>query len=229
MNAYVALIRAVNVGGTGKLPMSDLKELCEGAGFLTVRTYLASGNAVFASSLSEARVKAALESALKTYAGKPVGVLLRTAAEMAAVVAGNPFPDALLHSGTVAIFSLTSRRPPDPPCRAGRPAEVDEEIRLPAWSGDLRPLPGTASMGRSKLKDPAVRSGTRNINTIIKLAEMAAWRWVDRIGLGPGRVRSGRSAGRGVGMKRNQGCPRTGEGDGSGSHSPPRKRGKSRA
>ena len=118
MSAYVALIRAVNVGGTGKLPMSDLKELCERAGFLTVRTYLASGNAVFASHLSEARAKAALESALEAYAGKPVGVLVRTAAEMAAVVAGNPFPDAS-RSGTVAIFL---DEPPPPMPRSGRPA-----------------------------------------------------------------------------------------------------------
>ena len=79
MNAYVALLRAVNVGGTGKLPMSDLKALCERAGFLGVRTYIASGNVVFESRMSEAQVKAALESALEEYAGKPVGVLVRTA------------------------------------------------------------------------------------------------------------------------------------------------------
>ena len=47
MAAYVALLRAVNVGGTGKLPMSDLKALCEKAGFGKVRTYIASGNVVF--------------------------------------------------------------------------------------------------------------------------------------------------------------------------------------
>jgi uncharacterized protein (DUF1697 family) len=169
MNAYVALIRAVNVGGTGTLPMSDLKELCERAGFLTVRTYLASGNAVFASHLTEARVKAALESALEAYAGKPVGVLVRTAAEMAAVVAGNPFPDAP-PSGTVAIF-LDEPPPSDAAERA--PGRVDEEIRLGAREIYVRY--GAAGMGRSKLKIPAARAGTaRNINTITRLAEMAA-------------------------------------------------------
>ena len=103
MHAYVALLRAVNVGGTGKLPMSDLKALCERAGLLGVRTYIASGNVVFASRMSEAAVKRALEPALEAYAGKPVGVLVRTAAEMARVVADNPFPDAS-PSRTVAIF-----------------------------------------------------------------------------------------------------------------------------
>jgi uncharacterized protein (DUF1697 family) len=47
MTAYVALLRAVNVGGTGKLPMSDLKEMCEALGFTGVRTYIASGNVCF--------------------------------------------------------------------------------------------------------------------------------------------------------------------------------------
>jgi len=83
MTAYVALLRAVNVGGTGKLPMTDLKRLCEEAGFQSVRTYIASGNVVFDSPLSEARVKKALESRMEEYAGKPVGVLVRTGPELA--------------------------------------------------------------------------------------------------------------------------------------------------
>src|SRR3954469_20798170 len=56
MAAYIALLRAVNVGGTGKLPMSDLRELCEKAGFRKVRTYIASGNVVFESRMTEAQV-----------------------------------------------------------------------------------------------------------------------------------------------------------------------------
>ena len=64
MIAYVALLRAVNVGGTGKLPMTELKSMCEAVGFKSVRTYIASGNVVFKSVKSEAQVKAALEAAL---------------------------------------------------------------------------------------------------------------------------------------------------------------------
>jgi uncharacterized protein (DUF1697 family) len=84
--AFIALLRAVNVGGTGKLPMSDLKEMCEALGFAGVRTYIASGNVVFSSRKSESAVKKALEARLEAYAGKPVGVLVRTAAEMQAVL-----------------------------------------------------------------------------------------------------------------------------------------------
>lgn len=77
MTAFVALLRAVNVGGTGKLPIRDLVALCEAAGFTQVKTYIASGNAVFASKKSETQVKAELERALLSYAGKPVGVCVR--------------------------------------------------------------------------------------------------------------------------------------------------------
>jgi uncharacterized protein (DUF1697 family) len=62
MQAFVALLRAVNVGGTGKLPMTDLRRLCEDAGFRAVRTYIASGNVVFESESTETEIKAALES-----------------------------------------------------------------------------------------------------------------------------------------------------------------------
>ena len=44
MTRYIALLRAINVGGTGKLPMSDLRAICEDAGFARVQTYIASGN-----------------------------------------------------------------------------------------------------------------------------------------------------------------------------------------
>src|SRR5207245_6257510 len=103
MTAFVALLRAVNVGGTGKLPMSELKEMCEAVGFAGVRTYIASGNVVFSSRKSESAVKKALEAQLEAYAGKPVGVLVRTAAEMQAVLKDNPFPKAAPNR-TVAVF-----------------------------------------------------------------------------------------------------------------------------
>lgn len=76
MNAYVALLRAVNVGGTGKLPMRELVAMCKDAGFSDTRTYIASGNAVFRSGLDEAAVREALARRLQAYAGKPVGVLV---------------------------------------------------------------------------------------------------------------------------------------------------------
>src|SRR5437879_233907 len=103
MTAYVALLRAVNVTGTGKLPMGELKAMCTAEGYANVRTYIASGNVVFDANVSARRVKAALERRLATYFGKAAEVHVRTGAEMAAILAANPFPHAD-PSRTVAIF-----------------------------------------------------------------------------------------------------------------------------
>jgi uncharacterized protein (DUF1697 family) len=83
--------------------MADFKAICEAVGCAKVRTYIASGNAVFESRRSEAGVKAALEARLEEYAGKPVRVLVRTRAEMAAVLKANPFPEAAANR-TLAVF-----------------------------------------------------------------------------------------------------------------------------
>lgn len=168
MTAYVALLRAVNVGGTGKLPMSELKAMCEAEGFGTVSTYIASGNVVFSSDRSEDAVRAGLEKRLAAYAGKPVGVLVRTGAEMARVLAGNPFPDAK-PNWTVAIF--LNAPPPADALETVRD-RTDEEVAL--GEREIYVAYGSG-MGRSKLKIPAAKEGTaRNINTIAKLADMAA-------------------------------------------------------
>ncbi|MES2220935.1 MAG: DUF1697 domain-containing protein [Acidobacteriota bacterium] len=167
MNAYVALLRAVNVGGTGKLPMTELKAMCEAAGFGSVRTYIASGNVVFQSAKSEAQVKRALEEALSSYAGKPVGVMVRTAAEMGAVLAKNPFAD--MPGNRVVAYFLDDAPAKDALQTVAN--QTSEQLRLGvreiyAYYPD--------GIGDSKLKIPAAKNGTaRNMNTIAKLSEMA--------------------------------------------------------
>ena len=170
MAVFVVLLRAVNVGGTGKLPMSDLKRLCEKAEFQNVRAYIASGNVVAERDGPGTQAKAALEAELKVYAGKPVGVIVRTAAEMAEVVANNPFPERSANR-TVAIFF--DHTPPPNALKAinGR---ANEEIRLSAREIYVHYPDG---IGRSKLRIPAAADGTaRNMNTVAKLAAMAAER-----------------------------------------------------
>jgi uncharacterized protein (DUF1697 family) len=168
MTSFIALLRAVNVGGTGKLPMADLKTMCETAGFHSVRTYIASGNVLFESNLGETAVRKALESRLLAFAGKPVGVMVRTAAEMADVLAKNPFPDAP-GNRTLAIFLDTA---PPRDALESISGRVDEQVGL--GRREIYVLYG-ANMARSKLKIPAAKNGTgRNMNTVAKLAAMAA-------------------------------------------------------
>lgn len=168
MTAFVALLRAVNVGGTGALAMEDLRGVCREAGFRDPRTYIASGNVLFGSDATEAEVKAALAARLRDLTGRDVGVFLRSAAEMAAVLAANPFPQAEPRH-TVAIFLDA---PPPPDALAAMTGRAGEEAALGLREVYVSYGPG---MGRSRLRIPAAESGTaRNMNTVAKLAALAA-------------------------------------------------------
>ncbi|MET3906841.1 uncharacterized protein (DUF1697 family) [Bradyrhizobium sp. S3.3.6] len=167
MTAFVALLRAVNVGGTGKLPMTELKTMCEELGFGAVRTYIASGNVVFTSRKSESAIKAALEKRLHTYAGVPLGVLVRSDSEMAKVLADNPFAK-MAPNRTVAIF--LDKAPPADTLAEIR-GQKGEEVKLGRREIYVHYRDG---MGTSKLVIPAAKTGTaRNMNTIASLAKMA--------------------------------------------------------
>ena len=170
MNVLIALLRAVNVGGTGKLPMDDLKAMCREIGFEDPQTYIASGNLVFGTTLESRAAKAALEARLEGYAGKPVGVLVRTPDEMKAVLRPNPFPDGP-GNRVVAIF-LDDAPPADTLERISH--QKDEKVALGKREIYVHYDEG---MGQSKLKIPAAGNGTaRNMNTVAKLVEMSAAR-----------------------------------------------------
>jgi uncharacterized protein (DUF1697 family) len=168
MTTYIALLRAVNVGGTGKLPMAALKAMCCDAGFTHVETYIASGNVVFISKASEAKVKSDLEKRLRDYAGRAVGVVVRTASEMQAVLKVNPFP----HTAPNYTYTIFLDAPPPRDTLDHATGLNGEEMRL--GTREIYVHYG-AGMGRSKLKIPAAKFGTaRNMNTVAKLAEMAS-------------------------------------------------------
>jgi uncharacterized protein (DUF1697 family) len=165
VTAYVALIRAVNVAGQ-KLLMSDLRAIADELGLKNPRTYIASGNLLFASNKSESRLKSEIEAALEKHMGKPVGAMVRTAEEMREVVVANPFPAA----GKSAVAIFLDKAPPKSAI-ADAKAISDEEVALGRREIYVHYPSG---MGRSKLRIPAARDGTaRNMNTVAKLAQLA--------------------------------------------------------
>jgi uncharacterized protein (DUF1697 family) len=167
MPVYVALLRAVNVGGTGKLAMSDLRELCEGLGFTAVTTYIQSGNVVFATRLGRERAQRQLAAVLAEKLGKPVGVHLRTAEELAAVLEGNPFAEAPPNQ----VLVLFLDHAPTADALAGVTIPGRERLHLAGREVFVHFPDG---MGRSKLKIPFAASSTgRNVNTVTKLLELA--------------------------------------------------------
>jgi uncharacterized protein (DUF1697 family) len=166
VTAYVALLRAVNVAGTGKLPMAELRAMAEGLGLANVRTYIASGNLLFESALSEREVKAALETRIEAYAGKYVPIFVRTAAELAAVCAADPFPDA--HGSRHMVYFLDAAPPQD--TQQSARDQAGERIAL-----GLREIYVDYGDGIrfTKLKLSATKISTaRNMNTVAKLVAM---------------------------------------------------------
>ncbi|HXA17633.1 MAG TPA: DUF1697 domain-containing protein [Thermoanaerobaculia bacterium] len=88
---FICLIRGVNVGGNKLLKMDALRSLCDAIGLKGAKTYLQSGNVVFCSSLDRKVLAKRIEDGIRKATGFEAKVILRTASEMRAVIAANPF------------------------------------------------------------------------------------------------------------------------------------------
>ena len=106
MKIFVALLRGINVGGNNILPMTELKSLCEEAGFRNVQTYIQSGNVIFESKISEDKVVNKLQNALKRLQN-PLSVMIRTIEELEKIISNNPFPSA--DPAQVGVFFLETK------------------------------------------------------------------------------------------------------------------------
>ncbi|MGI3171545.1 DUF1697 domain-containing protein [Pseudooceanicola sp. C21-150M6] len=172
---WIVLLRGVNVGGHGKLPMKPLKSALETAGAQDVATYIQSGNLVFTHDLDNARNLADWTSDLiaAEFGHRPPALAL-TAEALRNVIAANPFPQAAepkfmtfhLFDGTVDMTRLTA-------------------IRTNAYDGEeIAPGDGCLyhwpprGIGKSKIaqKIPAAISGVttaRNLNTLRAVLDLA--------------------------------------------------------
>jgi uncharacterized protein (DUF1697 family) len=169
---YAALLRGVNVGGRGRLPMPALVKAFESLGQEDVRSYIQSGNVVFRSTVTNReKLAAALERVLAEQFGLETRVLLRTHTELEAVVGGSPFDEAVhvvFLDGTpkpAAVAALDPDRSP-----GDRFEVAGREIFLSLASG----------AGRTKLtldwleRRLGVVGTQRNWNTVLKLVELTA-------------------------------------------------------
>lgn len=181
---YVALLAAVNVGKR-KVPMADLRDLLAGLGYRDVRTYLASGNAVFdvphdaeESDGSDA-IAARISAALAERFGFEVPCLVRTGAYLEAVIKACPFPaDTLEGKQLHAVFYSAD-------VTADRYADIDQAAFLPEefrLGEQVMYLYAPNGLGRSELAaalaKPAgrlkgIQATGRNWNSVKALAEMA--------------------------------------------------------
>jgi uncharacterized protein (DUF1697 family) len=177
MTTSVVLVRGINVGGSNKLAMGDLRQVCVDAGCDDVATYIQSGNVVLRSPLRPAGLEAAVERGIRAVAGLEVVVMVRTFRELTAVVEGGVYADET--DGTKRIVAFLKRALP-----AGALAKLDlakfapEECTL-RWRELYFHLPN--GQGRAKLPAAVTRAtgeavpGTaRNWKTVEKLNAMAA-------------------------------------------------------
>lgn len=165
MTSYVALLRAVNVGGR-QLKMADLKRIASELGLGSPTTFIASGNLLFTSAKSEAAVKRELEAALTDHMGKPIEVIVRTAGEITEAVGDNPFA-AEPGNRVVAVFF------DDPP--PGDVIDAAKNVTNERLARGRREIyvHFPDGQGRSKLRLGGRALGTaRNMNTVARVAEL---------------------------------------------------------
>jgi uncharacterized protein (DUF1697 family) len=172
---YVALLRAVNVGGA-KLPMAELREVCAQLGWADVRTYIQSGNVVFDAEAKPAVLEAALEEAVERRFGFKLPVIVRTAAQWSSYAEGSAFPQHEKEHPNYLLLGVAKA-----PVASGAAAAIQargvagEEVRqvadalwlwFPEGSGVSKVTPSVI--------DKAVGAPvtTRNWRTVLKLQEM---------------------------------------------------------
>jgi uncharacterized protein (DUF1697 family) len=175
--AYVAFLRAVNVGGTGKVSMAELKALAAKMGLGNPRTLLQSGNLVFESAAkSAATLEKTLESEVAKRFGVTAEVMVRSGEALAAVMARNPFPkEAKDDPARLHVHFLKS------PASAAQVAELQAAIKgreIAQGSGTEVFIYYPDGMADTKLTGAVLKrhlgeAGTaRNWNTVTKLVGM---------------------------------------------------------
>ncbi|MFJ3926774.1 DUF1697 domain-containing protein [Streptomyces sp. NPDC090022] len=177
---YAALLRGINVGGSKKVPMAELRAVLEGLGHGEVRTYLQSGNAVFGTEREDTDALAReLERAIETHFGFPVACLVVDGAHLRAVADACPFPAAELEGRQLHVTFLSEQPDRERLAAIDAQAFLPEEFRV----GDrVIYLYAPDGLGRSKLGEalhrPSLWKGidatTRNWNTVARLVEMTA-------------------------------------------------------
>ncbi|MGI0131872.1 MAG: DUF1697 domain-containing protein [Thermoplasmata archaeon] len=175
MPVYVALLRAVNLGGPTTLRMADLRAMATRLGFTSVTTLLQSGNLVFG--WEKARDEELLERRIETATAETFGITtdvhVRRAEAWAEVVENNPFGrEAKEDPAHLVVVVVRSALKP------GRVAELERRItgreRIRSGGRHLY-IVYPDGIGRSKLTTALIDAGlgvrgtARNWNTVGKI------------------------------------------------------------
>jgi uncharacterized protein (DUF1697 family) len=176
LTVYVAMLRGVNVGGNS-LKMEWLRQACEALGLQDVRTYVQSGNIVFSSRLGAEKLATTLKTTIDAQTRLPVAVVVRSASEMAKIVAGNPFLKQQGVDPAKLHVTFLAKAPSKPALeKLDALAGTRDEYRL---AGQEIYLHCPINYGETKLSNTAIEkvlsvgATTRNWKTVAVLSEMA--------------------------------------------------------
>jgi uncharacterized protein (DUF1697 family) len=172
VTGYAILLHGVNLGKR-RVPMAELKELATDLGYAEPRTYVNSGNLLVGTPKKPERIVAEFEQQLADRFGFPVGVTVRTTAELRTIVEDNPYPEGDPKQVTVG-FAMDR-------------IEAAAAERMAAWATDRErfSLHGrevyvdfAGGLARSKLATRLAEAvgrpiTARNIRTVAALAGMA--------------------------------------------------------
>ncbi len=177
MTSYIALLRGINVGGSKRVAMADVRALLVDLGHGAVATHLQSGNALFESSRDdEAALAAEIEAAISGRLGLQVSVLVRTREEVARVVAANPIREAVADPSRLHVVFLSAAPEPALVAAVAAVAVEPEVVRFGErevyvwYRGGFADSKLTGAFWERRLR---VRATARNWNTVTRLLSLA--------------------------------------------------------
>lgn len=175
MRTYIALLRAINVGGTKKIAMADLRGFFEALGFDNVQTLLQTGNVVFeAKTQSSATLERLLENEAQKRLALQTDFMVRTDKEFVAIIAKNPYPNEAKRDPGHLVVQFLKDAPSTAAAKSLQGAIAGPEYVRPIDKQLYVVYPD--GIGRSKLTTKltenklATRATGRNWNTVLKLA-----------------------------------------------------------
>jgi uncharacterized protein (DUF1697 family) len=176
MKTYIALFRGINVGGKHALPMKELMAILEGLGAQTVKTYIQSGNAVFARQEQDPLLLSQkIRAEIKQRRGFEPQVLVLELTDLERVIKQNPFPEAETDPKALHVSFLVSA-----PTKANLKAleGLKKESERFELIDRVFYLHAPAGVGRSKLAATAEKLlgaplTDRNWRTVCALWEIA--------------------------------------------------------
>ena len=181
MKTYLALLRAINVGGSSKVAMADLKSLLADLGYAHPQSLLQTGNLVFQAKESNAdKLETKLKAAFAQRLGLTTDVLIRTVSEWQQAIAANPFTKEAASDPSHLLIMPLKNSPSKQAVQELQTAIHGRET-VAAVGRELYII-YPDGIGRSKLTNKLIETrldtrGTgRNWNTALKLAELAASR-----------------------------------------------------